>query len=88
MDADGSRAACRVAGPGLGLDDVSDVVSVPDAALEQEPELDPQRVGVLGGSYGGLVVTWLLAVTDKFRAGWAERGPYNLFSLAGGSGDA
>lgn len=70
-------------GRGWGVDDIGDVANVLDAALKQAPELDPQRVGVLGGSYGGLVVTWLLAVTDKFRAGWAERGPYNLFSLAG-----
>ena len=44
---------------------------------------DASRVGVQGGSYGGLVTTWLLAASDDFAAGWAERGPYNLFSLAG-----
>lgn len=70
-------------GEGWGVTDISDVVAVLDSALRDTADLDPQRVGVLGGSYGGLVVTWLLASTDKFRAGWAERGPYNLFSLAG-----
>jgi dipeptidyl aminopeptidase/acylaminoacyl peptidase len=51
--------------------------------LASRPELDASRVGVQGGSYGGLVTTWLLAASDDFAAGWAERGPYNLFSLAG-----
>jgi dipeptidyl aminopeptidase/acylaminoacyl peptidase len=77
----GPRAA--VPGRGWGADDIGDVVAVLDDVLHSTPELDPRRVGVLGGSYGGLVVTWLLGSTDKFRAGWAERGPYNLFSLAG-----
>jgi len=70
-------------GSGWGGVDIADVVATLDATLERESSLDASRVGVLGGSYGALVTTWLLATTDKFAAGWAERGPYNLFSLAG-----
>ena len=77
----GAKAA--VPGTGWGTDDTGDVVAVLDRTLREHAELDPTRVGALGGSYGALVVTWLLATTDKFRAGWAERGPYNLYTLAG-----
>lgn len=81
------RAVCgpNAASPaaGWGEDDISDMLAVVDATLERNKELDPERVGVLGGSYGALCVTWMLERSDLFRAGWAERGPYNLYSLAG-----
>jgi dipeptidyl aminopeptidase/acylaminoacyl peptidase len=70
-------------GTGWGTVDIQDVLTVVRSALADRPELDAARVGVQGGSYGGLVTTWLLAASDDFAAGWAERGPYNLFSLAG-----
>ncbi len=81
------RAVCgpNAASPaaGWGEDDISDMLAVVDATLERNENLDPERVGVLGGSYGALCVTWMLERSDRFRAGWAERGPYNLYSLAG-----
>lgn len=70
-------------GHGWGVDDISDMLAVVEATLERCDRLDPDRVGVFGGSYGALCVTWMLERSDRFRAGWAERGPYNLFSLAG-----
>ncbi len=70
-------------GTGWGTVDIQDVLTVVRSVLADRPELDATRVGVQGGSYGGLVTTWLLAASDDFAAGWAERGPYNLFSLAG-----
>lgn len=70
-------------GSGWGVDDIADVAAVVRDTLDRTPDLDPARVGVMGGSYGGLVTTHLLAQTDLFAAGWAERGPYNLYSDAG-----
>ena len=75
-------------GTGWGVDDIADVAAVVRATLAGDRGIDPGRVGVMGGSYGGLVVTHLLAQTDLFRAGWAERGPYNLFSDAGTKDEA
>ena len=75
-------------GSGWGGIDVADVAAVLRATLVAHPELDPGRVGVMGGSYGGLMTTHLLAQTDLFRAGWAERGPYNLYSDAGTKDEA
>ena len=40
----------------------------------QEPWVDPHRIGVAGGSYGGFLVNWLLGHTDQFAAAVTERG--------------
>jgi dipeptidyl aminopeptidase/acylaminoacyl peptidase len=72
-----------VGGRGWGGYDVEDVATAVQVVTTGSPDLDQARVGVLGGSYGALLVTWLLATTKLFRAGWAERGPYDLYSLAG-----
>lgn len=77
-----------VPGSGWGGVDVADVAGVVERVLDENPDLDRARVGVMGGSYGGLMVTQLLAQTDLFRAGWAERGPYNLISDAGTKDEA
>ena len=81
------RAVCgprsHTPGSGWGGIDVADVEVATDSALARHHELDPARLGVQGGSYGGLVTTFLLASSDRFACGWAERGPYNLVSLAG-----
>jgi dipeptidyl aminopeptidase/acylaminoacyl peptidase len=82
----GERAAHP--GSGWGGDDVADIAAVVRATLATHPELDPERLGVMGGSYGGLLTAHLLAQTDLFRAGWAERGPYNLYSDAGTKDEA
>ncbi len=78
-----SGPAATTPGTGWGTVDVQDVLTVVRAVLATSGELDASRVGVQGGSYGGLLTTWLLAESDDFAAGWAERGPYNLVSLAG-----
>lgn len=75
--------AAATPGTGWGTVDIDDVLTVVRDVLAASSELDASRVGVQGGSYGGLVTTWLLAASDLFAAGWAERGPYNLVSLAG-----
>jgi dipeptidyl aminopeptidase/acylaminoacyl peptidase len=82
----GRRAAQP--GSGWGVDDVADVAAVVRDTLARNAVLDAGRVGVMGGSYGGLVTTHLLAQTDLFTAGWAERGPYNLYSDAGTKDEA
>jgi dipeptidyl aminopeptidase/acylaminoacyl peptidase len=82
----GTRAARP--GSGWGGDDIADAAAVVRATLGANPDLDPSRVGVMGGSYGGLVTTQLLAQTDLFAAGWAERGPYNVYSDAGTKDEA
>jgi dipeptidyl aminopeptidase/acylaminoacyl peptidase len=82
----GARA--EIPGQGWGGVDIADVSAVVEHTVASVAELDAERVGVMGGSYGGLVTTHLLGQTDLFRAGWAERGPYNLYSDAGTKDEA
>lgn len=42
--------------------------------------VDPARVGVTGGSYGGYMTAWLLGHSERFCCGVAARGVYNLIS--------
>jgi dipeptidyl aminopeptidase/acylaminoacyl peptidase len=58
-----------------------DVLSAVDAALERYPWLDPERIGVEGGSYGGQLVNWLVTQTPRFRAGVSISGISNLVSF-------
>jgi dipeptidyl aminopeptidase/acylaminoacyl peptidase len=58
---------------GFATVDVDDVLATLDAALEL-PECDAGQVGVMGGSYGGYMTSWLAAHHgERFRAAWSER---------------
>jgi dipeptidyl aminopeptidase/acylaminoacyl peptidase len=62
-----------------------DVLALLDAALEA-PDLDSQRVGVLGGSHGGFMTTWLAAHHgERFKAAISERAVNAIDSFAGSS---
>ena len=41
---------------------------------------DPERLGVMGLSYGGFLVNWLVGTTDRFRAAVSENGVTNQVS--------
>ena len=70
----------------LGEVDVTDVLTLLDAALEH-PECDATRVGVMGGSYGGFMTSWLVGHHgDRFRAGISERA-LNAWDSFEGSSD-
>jgi dipeptidyl aminopeptidase/acylaminoacyl peptidase len=43
-------------------------------------QVDPERIGVTGGSYGGYMTTWLVSHDDRFCCAVAARGVYNLIS--------
>jgi dipeptidyl aminopeptidase/acylaminoacyl peptidase len=65
--------------------DAQDVLALLDAALA-DPDLDGDRVGVMGGSYGGYMTSWLVAHSDRFRAAISERA-CNVFDSFEGSSD-
>jgi dipeptidyl aminopeptidase/acylaminoacyl peptidase len=68
-------------GSGWGSVDVDDVIAVLDAALARYPFCDPERVGMLGGSYGGYMATALAARHGgRFRAICSERAVNNMLS--------
>ena len=73
------------AGPGWGSVDYDDVLAVVDTALEQFDFIDPERLGVIGGSYGGFMTSWIIGHTNRFKAAVSERGVNNLVSMFGSS---
>lgn len=69
----------------MGTVDADDVLAALDAALAR-PECDAGRVGVMGGSYGGFLTSWLAAHHgDRFAAAWSERAVNAWDSFAGSS---
>lgn len=68
-------------GTGWGSVDVDDVLAVLDHTLATYGFCDPARVGMLGGSYGGFMATWLAARHgERFRAICSERAVNNMLS--------
>lgn len=65
--------------------DVRDYNAAVDTAAAHFPRLDPSRVGVMGGSYGGLMTARLVGSSDRYDSAVAERGLYNFVSFAGTS---
>jgi dipeptidyl aminopeptidase/acylaminoacyl peptidase len=54
-----------------------DVQRVMDEALKR-PDVDPNRLGVSGGSYGGYATLWVVGHTNRYKAAIAERVVSNL----------
>jgi dipeptidyl aminopeptidase/acylaminoacyl peptidase len=72
-------------GPGWGTVDYEDVMAVTDTALERFDFIDRDRLGVLGGSYGGYMTSWIVSHTDRFKAACSERAVNNKLSQHGSS---
>ena len=72
-------------GPGWGSVDYEDLMAVMDEALRRFDFCDPDRLGVMGGSYGGFMTSWIVSHTDRFRAACSERAVNNLLSEFGSS---
>jgi dipeptidyl aminopeptidase/acylaminoacyl peptidase len=65
--------------------DLADLGAVADAVLERYPAADPDRIGVMGGSYGGYATARLLATDDRYASAIVERGLLEWGSFAGTS---
>jgi len=72
-------------GPGWGTVDYEDLMAVADEALRRFEFLDADRFGVMGGSYGGYMTTWIVGRTNRFRAACSERAVNHLVSAYGSS---
>ena len=56
-----------------GTIDYDDLMRFTDRVLEAFPQIDPKRVGVTGGSYGGYMTNWIVGHTDRFAAAASQR---------------
>ncbi|MGI4788978.1 MAG: S9 family peptidase [Janthinobacterium lividum] len=62
----------------LGGGDVSDILAGIDQAIA-ENIADPEKLAVIGSSYGGYLVNWLIGKTNRFQAAVSQ---FGIFSLA------
>lgn len=65
----------------FGGRDYDDLMSFVDAAIEQIDYINTERLGVTGGSYGGVMTNWIIGHTDRFRAAVSQRGISNWVSF-------
>lgn len=65
--------------------DLLDLSRAPYEAAKQFPRLDVERMGIMGGSYGGFATVMVTSMDQNYRSAVAERGVYNWVSFAGTS---
>jgi dipeptidyl aminopeptidase/acylaminoacyl peptidase len=61
--------------------EAKDVLYAVDAALRRYDSLDPDRLGLEGGSYGGQLTNWIVTQTERFKAAIPRAGIANLVSF-------
>ena len=66
-----------------GVMDYQDVMAGVDAALKHYDWIDPNNLGVTGGSYGGYMTNWIVSHTDRFKAAVTLRSLSNFISDEG-----
>jgi len=81
------QAFCDICGYS-GEIDYEDIMAFVDHVLEAYPEIDPARVGVTGGSYGGFMTNWIVGHTDRFAAACSQRSTANNISNEAGADGA
>lgn len=64
-----------------GTIDYDDLMAFTDHVLSQYPDIDEQRLGVCGGSYGGFMTNWMIGHTDRFHAAASQRSIANWISF-------
>ncbi|MEG2007501.1 MAG: S9 family peptidase [Oscillospiraceae bacterium] len=65
-----------------GSRDFEDIMEFTDAAIARFDFIDPERMGVTGGSYGGFMTNWIIGHTDRFKAAASQRSIANWTSFA------
>lgn len=63
--------------------DYEDLMTFTDTVLARYSALDGERLGVMGGSYGGFMTNWIIGHTDRFKAANAQRSISNWISFYG-----
>lgn len=68
-----------------GTIDYDDLMKFTDAVLEKYKNIDENKLGVTGGSYGGFMTNWIIGHTDRFKAAASQRSISNWISMFGTS---
>jgi dipeptidyl aminopeptidase/acylaminoacyl peptidase len=69
----------------FGHGDLRDILAGIDAAIATAP-IDPNRLGLMGGSYGGYMTMWAVTQTHRFKAAVAAAGISDWLSYYGENG--
>ena len=64
-----------------GGGDYRDLMLGVDDVLRKNSWIDPDRLGVTGGSYGGFMTNWIITQTPRFRGAVASASVSNLISF-------
>ena len=56
-----------------GTVEYDNIMEFVDQMLAKYPDIDPARLGVAGGSYGGFMTNWIIGHTDRFAAAVSQR---------------
>lgn len=68
----------------MGTSDWEDAQALTDY-LAGRDDVDADRIGIGGGSYGGYLTAWAISHSDRYRAALLERGLYNAETFMGTS---
>jgi dipeptidyl aminopeptidase/acylaminoacyl peptidase len=68
-----------------GGEDFADLMAGLDEALRRAPFIDPERLGVIGISYGGFMTSWTVGHTTRFKAACSEAAINNVATQVGTS---
>ncbi len=67
-----------------GESDMPDVIALTEAAAAL-PWIDPDRIGITGGSYGGYLTNWIIGHDQRFKAAVTQRCVSSFVSFFGTS---
>lgn len=69
----------------MGNLDAADVLAFLEHCLASDDALDDERLGIMGGSYGGYLTAWIIGHDHRFRGAIVERGFLDVQSFVGSS---
>ena len=78
------EAFCAAIHGDWGDKDWLDVQAVTDF-MRTHPAIEPEHIGIMGGSYGGYMTNWAIGHSKAYRAAITDRCVSNLVSMAGNS---
>ena len=64
-----------------GSIDFDDLMDFTDKMIEKYPEINAEKLGIAGGSYGGFMTNWAIGHTDRFKAAASQRSISNWISF-------
>jgi len=78
------RDHCAAIQGNWGSTDWTDIQGV-TRFMQKHPSIDPSRIGIMGGSYGGYMTNWAIGHSNDYLAAISDRCVSNLVSMSGNS---